>query len=229
MGLMTSRRFGRNSILVKHSSVRPYPNTKFGAWLRSWRKLFRRLARYVPIARGSVPAADYTETTHDRVRSFALSTGVSPPTAVQGLLLALRIDDSSIGKDNEHRSNLRPTPSRDFRDPRMHRVARRNLCGRAYSATRRLLAARDWSDILAKVALFSGDRFAIHVHGKWVIVFAWVPGQDAGTSTFNEFSNPPWRLGSTSPPRFPGRSTARRCPGGNGHHTRRPRRSDGRF
>jgi len=54
-----------------------------------------------------------------------------------------------------------------------------DLCHRAYGATRRLLAARDWSDILVPVAQLPDGRFAILAYGKWVIVFVWVPGQGA--------------------------------------------------
>jgi hypothetical protein len=54
-----------------------------------------------------------------------------------------------------------------------------DLCDGAYRAARRLLAARDWGDILAPVAKLTKGHFAIHAHGKWVIVFIWIPGQGA--------------------------------------------------
>lgn len=53
------------------------------------------------------------------------------------------------------------------------------VCTQAYGAMRRLLAAREWNDVLVKVAALPDDRFAIHVLGKWVLVFTWIAGQGA--------------------------------------------------
>ena len=53
------------------------------------------------------------------------------------------------------------------------------LCDRAYSAARRLLAARDLCDILCPLAQLDDGRLAIAAWGKWVIVFVWIPGQGA--------------------------------------------------
>lgn len=54
-----------------------------------------------------------------------------------------------------------------------------DLCDRAYGAMRRLLAARDWNDILVPVARLPDGRYAIRLLGKWVLIFCWIAGQGA--------------------------------------------------
>ncbi|MEH0194238.1 hypothetical protein V7S57_00740 [Caulobacter sp. CCNWLY153] len=55
------------------------------------------------------------------------------------------------------------------------------VCQLAYRRARLLLAARTWADVdmFSRVADLQDGRFAIPVHGKWVIVFAWTEGLGA--------------------------------------------------
>lgn len=54
-----------------------------------------------------------------------------------------------------------------------------DLCACAYSAARKLLAARDLSDIFVPIAKTPDGLYAIRAYGKWVIVFNWTPGLGA--------------------------------------------------
>lgn len=49
------------------------------------------------------------------------------------------------------------------------------LCQSAYRQMRYLLAARTWADldIFTRVADLGDGRFAVPVHGKWVMTFVW--------------------------------------------------------
>jgi hypothetical protein len=56
-----------------------------------------------------------------------------------------------------------------------------DLCSSAYRVLRLLLAARAWSDVevFTQIAALPDGRFAAPAHGKWVIVFEWLPGSGA--------------------------------------------------
>lgn len=45
----------------------------------------------------------------------------------------------------------------------------------AARTARRLLAAAAWTDVYWPVAQLPDGRYASHVHGRWVLAFAWSP------------------------------------------------------